>query len=167
MGLIKNEQRVLGFRQNRASAEGKVCENEIVIGHHDVHVIQILARIKKGAAIKIAAMPVSALAVIGGYLSPYVIGYLLWPVIPVSVPLPRAVACQHFLKKCPGARLFGAGAVQKEQRHGIAVAVAFIVQPGFQARHTQIPAAAFGECPGEVHLAVSVSYTHLTLPTIY
>ena len=99
-------------------------------------------------------MAIGALAVVGGHLAPDFIGDLFRPMVPVAIPFPGAVAGQHFFKGNPAGRFIVCRLVQQEQRHGVAVAMAFVVQPGFQAGHTQVTATALGQGPAEIQLAV-------------
>src|SRR5690554_766066 len=154
VSFIKDKQRVFGLWQDSTTPQSQIGKNKVVVCHHYIYFIQVLSGIKKCAAVEVTAVPVSTLTMIGRYLPPNLVGYLLRPVVSVSVPFTGAITCQHFLKECPGAGLFCTGTIQKKKRHGIAVAVAFVVQPGFQTGHARIPATAFGQRPAKIHLTV-------------
>ena len=154
MRFVKDKQRILGFRQDRPTAQSKIRQHQIMVGHHNIGIVQIFTGIKEGTAVKVGAVAIGALAMIGGYLAPDFIRNLFRPVVSVAVPLPGTIGAEHFFKYRPAARFVIHRLIQQEQGHGIAVTVALIVQAGFQPGHTQIPAAAFGECPVEVQLAV-------------
>ena len=87
MGFIEDEQRVLRLRKNGATAQGQIRQHQVVIGHHHIGIVQILAGIKERTTVKVGAVPVGALAMISRHLTPDFIGNLFRPVVPVTVPL--------------------------------------------------------------------------------
>ena len=125
-----------------------------MVRHHNVSFVQALAGIKKGTAVEIAAVAIGTLTMVGGDLAPDIIGYLIRPMIAITIPFAGPITGQHVLKIGAGARLLLTGPIQQEQRHGIAVAVPLVMQAGFETRHTQVAAAAFGKGPGEIQFAV-------------
>ena len=154
MGFIEDEQRVLRLRKNGATAQGQIRQHQVVIGHHHIGIVQILAGIKERTTVKVGAVPVGALAMISRHLTPDFIGNLFRPVIPVAVPVPGTITGKHVFKGGPATGFVVYRLIQQEQRHGIAVTMALIVQPRFQSRHTQVTTTAFGKSPAEIQLAV-------------
>src|SRR5690554_5498873 len=127
MRLVKDEQRVLRLRQNGTAAKGKIGQHQVVVGHHHIGVIQVFAGVEKRATVEVGVMAVGALAVVGGYLAPDVIGNLLWPVVPVAIPFTGTVGGEHLFKGDSAGCLVIHGLIKKEQGHGVAVAVPFIM----------------------------------------
>ncbi len=154
MCLIKDKQCIFRLRQNGTTAKGKVCQHQVVVGHHDVGIIEVFSGVEEGTAVEIATVAIGTLTMVGGDLAPDVIGYLIRPMVAITVPLPGPVTGQHVFKIGPGAGFFLAGPIQQEQRHGIAVAVTLVMQASFETRQTQVAATTFGKGPGEIQFAV-------------
>ena len=149
MGLVEDVQGVLRLRQDGTATQRQVGQHQVVVGHYHIGGFQALAGVEERAVIEVGAMPVGTLAVIGGDLTPDIIGYGGRPVIPVAIPFAGGVLAEHVLEEFTGAGLLLAALIQQEQGHGVTVAMAFILKPRFQAGHAQIAAPTLGQGPVE------------------
>ncbi len=69
----------------------------------------VCSGVEEGTAVEIAAVAMGTLTMVGGELAPDVIGYLIRPMVAITVPLPGPVTGQHVFKIGPGAGFFLAG----------------------------------------------------------
>ena len=153
--FVEHVQRVTRVGQHRAAAQGQVCQHHVVIGHDHVHFTHAFAGLVKGALAKIGAMPVGALAMVGGQTRPILVFEGLRPTVAVTVPLIARQFFDHAGEQfLAGFVDFNLEAFLFKQLRRRRLSVAFL-QQHVELGQAHVAPTAFGQRETEIQPAVA------------
>ncbi|RMV82932.1 hypothetical protein ALP03_05887 [Pseudomonas amygdali pv. tabaci] len=155
MAFVEHVQRVTRVRQHGAAAKREVRQHHVMVGDNHVNLAHAFARLIESALLKVRAMPVSALAVIGGQPRPVLIGEFLRPAVAITVPLIARQLLQHAGKQLlTGFIDLDLEAFFLEKLRSRVGRVA-LLQQRVEFRQAHVTAAALGQSEGKIQTAVA------------
>ncbi|RMP53042.1 hypothetical protein ALQ20_05432 [Pseudomonas syringae pv. atrofaciens] len=155
MPLVEYIQGVTRVRQHRTAAQCQVGQHHVMVGDDHIDLAHTFTRLIEGALLKVGAVPVGALAVIGGQTRPVLIGEFLRPAVAIAVPLVARQLLQHAGEKLlTGLIDFDLEAFFFEQLRGRVGRVTFL-QQCVKLGQAHVTPAPLGQGEGKIQTAVA------------